>query len=93
MAADGVTTLPFATPLLSEIATGSWLVGVNNTHYPYCDKYGGRTQCADTRDCHQPACDVLSIGDRLDLLCHFANPFFEAAEIGEEIAHQATHHW
>ncbi|WP_256570576.1 hypothetical protein [Bradyrhizobium sp. CCGUVB1N3] len=39
------------------------------------------------------ACDVLSIGDRFDLLCHFSDPFFEAAEIGEEISDQATHHW
>lgn len=45
-------------------------------------KYGGRTQCANTSDFHQPACHVLSIGDRFALLCHFADPFFEAAEIG-----------
>ncbi|ASY61126.1 hypothetical protein SS05631_a47430 (plasmid) [Sinorhizobium sp. CCBAU 05631] len=41
-----------------------------------------RAQCTDPRDRHQSACNVLSIGDRLNLFRGLADTLFEAQEIG-----------
>lgn len=43
------------------------------------------TQRPNPRDRHEPSCDILATGDRLDLACDVANALFQLAQIGKKV--------
>ncbi len=51
----------------------------------------GGSQRSDSRGRHEPSCDILATGGRLDLGCDVTNALFHLAQIGKQVCEQLMH--
>jgi len=50
-----------------------------------------RTQRSDSGDRHESSCDILAIGNRLDLACDVTNPLLQLVQVRKQVCEQLTH--